>query len=254
MQFRKAAVAALLLLAPAVGQSQTTATDDSLRRDIEALKEGQKAIQKDLDEIKRLLQGQARAAAADALPAAPISIAGDPVKGDKGARIALIEFSDYQCPFCGRYAKEVMPQLLDDYVKTGKVKYVFQDMPLEFHKNAFKAAEAAHCAGDQGKFWEMHDRLFQNQAELAVELLPAHAKALGLDEAKFQQCLDSGKFAAEIKQDIAQAATAGISGTPSFLLGVVQPGEGRVKVTRKLVGAKPYAEFKAAVDSLLANP
>jgi protein-disulfide isomerase len=246
-------LAVLIWLAPSVGRGQTSATDDQTRRDIETLKEGQKAIQKDLEEIKRLLQGLQGRAAADALPREPISIAEEPTKGDQNARIALIEFSDYQCPFCGRYTKEVLPQLEDEYVKTGKVKYVFQDLPLDFHKNAFKAAEAAHCAGEQGKFWEMHDLLFQNQTALAPEQLATHAKSLGLSEAAFQQCLDSGKFAAQIRQDIAEAGTVGITGTPTFFIGLVQPGDGRVKVVKKLVGAKPYAEFKSAFDSLLTT-
>jgi len=248
-----AALTVLMCLAPSVGRGQASATDDQTRRDIEALKEGQKAIQKDLEEIKRLLQGLQGRAAADALPKDPINIAQEPTKGDRNARIALIEFSDYQCPFCGRYAKEVMPQLQDEYVKTGKVKYVFQDMPLDFHKNAFKAAEAAHCAGDQGKFWEMHDLLFQNQTALDPEQLPVHAKSLGLSESAFSRCLESGKFAAQIRQDIAQAGTVGITGTPTFFIGLVQPGDGRVKVMKKLVGAKPYAEFKSAFDNLLTT-
>lgn len=248
-----AALAVLVCLAPSVGRAQTSAPDDQIRREIEALKEGQKAIQKDLEEIKRLLQGLQGRAAADALPREPISIAQEPVKGDQNARIALIEFSDYQCPFCGRHTKDVLPQIEDEYVKTGKVKYVFRDLPLDFHKNAFKAAEAAHCAGAQGKFWEMHDLLFQNQAALAPEQLATHAKSLGLGESAFQQCRDSGRFAAQIRQDIAEAGTAGITGTPTFLIGLVQPGDGRVKVVKKLVGAKPYAEFKSAFDSLLTT-
>jgi len=131
------------------------------------------------------------------------------------------------------------------------VKYVFHDLPLDFHKYAFKAAEAAHCAGEQGKFWEMHGLLFQNQTALAPEQLPGYAKNLGLREAAFQQCLDSGKFAAEIKTDVSEAGKVGISGTPTFLVGIVQPGDGRVKVVKKLVGAKAYSEFKAALDSVL---
>jgi protein-disulfide isomerase len=223
-----------------------------MKRDIEALKDGQKAIQKDLEEIKRLLTSRA---AADALPKEPVSIADEPFKGDRAAKVAVIEFSDFQCPFCGRYTKEILPQLDTEYVQTGKVKYVFRDFPLEFHKNAFKAAEAAQCAGAQGKFWEMHDRLFSSQTALAPEDLVGHAKAIGLQETEFQQCLDSGRFAAQIKKDIAEGGTVGVSGTPTFLVGLVQPGDGRVKVVKKLVGAKPYAEFKAAVDSLLtANP
>jgi protein-disulfide isomerase len=256
MRPERAGVAVLVLILSAsgssIGSAQTPAGDDQMRRDIEALKEGQKAIQKDVEEIKRLLQS--RAAAADALPKEPISIANEPSKGDGKAKVAVIEFSDYQCPFCARYSKGAYAQIEDDYIETGKVRYVFRDLPLPFHKQAFKAAEAAHCAGEQGKFWEMHDFLFQNQAALAPEQLPGHAKSLGLDETKFQKCLDSGKFAADIKKDVADAGTVGISGTPTFLIGVVQPGDGRVKVVKKLVGAKPYEEFKAAIDGMLAAP
>jgi protein-disulfide isomerase len=248
---RRVSTILVALLACASAAGAQTAADEQMKKDIEALKDGQKAIQRDLDEIKRLLQG-ARPVA-DALPRDPVSIADQPSKGEPKATVALIEFSDYQCPFCGRYTKDTWPQIESEYVSTGKIKYVFRDMPLEFHKNAFKAAEASHCAGEQGKYWEMHALLFENQAALAPEQLGGYAKSLGLKEAAFQQCLDSGKFAAEIRKDMADASTAGITGTPSFLVGIVQP-DGRVKIARKLVGAKPYAEFKAAFDSLLAAP
>jgi len=132
------------------------------------------------------------------------------------------------------------------------VKYVWRDLPLDMHPNAQKAAEAANCAGAQGKFWEMHDRLFANQQTIAAADLPKHAEALQLNVGEFQKCLDSGRFAADIKNDIDAGNNAGINGTPTFLIGTVQPN-GTVKVTKKLVGAKSYAEFKAAIDSLL-NP
>ena len=245
-----AVVLGLLFWASATASAQTA--DEQMKKDIEALKEGQQAIQKDLAEIKRLLQS--RPAAADALPRDPIAIASEPFKGSGTARVALIEFSDYQCPFCGRYTKEILPQIRTNYVDTGKIKYVFRDMPLSFHKNAFKAAEAAHCGGAQGKFWEMHDALFANQTALDPEQLATYAKTVGLNEAQFQQCLESGKFAGEINKDVADAGAAGISGTPTFLVGLIQPGDGRVKVVKKLVGAKPYDEFKAAIEGLLATP
>ena len=221
MRFPSAASAALavvMCLAPSVARSQTSATDDQTRRDIEALKEGQKAIQKDLEEIKRLLQGLQGRAAADALPKEPLSIAQEPTKGDRNARVALIEFSDYQCPFCGKYTKEVMPQLQDEYVKTGKVKYVFQDMPLEFHKNAFKAAEAAHCAGDQGKFWEMHDELFRNATMLHRDALHAHAASVGLDIVRFGIDIDDPAITARIERDIASGRESVVRGTPAFFV------------------------------------
>jgi protein-disulfide isomerase len=244
------AVLGLVLCATPRGSAQSA--DAKVRQDNEALKAGQEAIQKDIAEIKRLLQS--RPAAADALPRDPIAIASDPFKGSGTARVAVIEFSDYQCPFCGRYAKDVLPQIRTEYVDTGKIRYVFRDMPLSFHKQAFQAAEAAHCAGAQGKFWEMHDTLFQNQSALAAEQLPTHARAVGVDDARFQQCLESGQYASEINKDVADAGAAGITGTPTFLVGVIQPGDGRVKVVKKLVGARPYEDFKAAIDSALGEP
>lgn len=126
------------------------------------------------------------------------------------------------------------------------------DFPLAMHKNAFKASEAGLCAGDQGKFWEMHDRLFANQQTLNPEDLIKHAEALGLDAAKFKECLDSGKHAADIKKVMAEGAKAGITGTPAFLLGFVQP-DGKVKAVKKISGAQPYNAFKDAIDGLLSS-
>ena len=147
-----------------------------------------------------------------------------------------------------------MPQIEKEYIKTGKLKYVALDFPLEsIHKNAFKAAEAARCASDQGKFWEMHDRLFANQQALAPNNLPQHAQAIGLDVPKFQQCLDSGKYAATVRKDLAEGQKAGITGTPAFLLGVTVPNDPMVKVIRVLKGAQPYTSFKDAIDSLLSS-
>ena len=253
---RQALTGSVMAIGIALWASSTalaqTAADEQTKKDIEALKAGQLAIQKDLAEIKRLLQS--RPAAADALPKEPIAIAaGEPTKGDRSAKVAVIEFSDYQCPFCSRYSRDTLPQITTDYIDTGKIRYVFRDLPLSFHKQAFKAAEAAHCAGAQGKFWEMHDALFQNQSALAPEQLAAHGRTLGLEESAFQECLTSGRFAADVNKDIADAGAVGITGTPAFLVGIVQP-DGRVKVVKKLSGAKPYAEFKAAIDGALGGP
>jgi protein-disulfide isomerase len=252
-RFAIAICALAFLLFPLMAAAQTTQSDD-LKKSIDSLNDTQKAILKELQDIKKLLANPPAARpAADALPTAPISVTGEPFKGPANAKVAVIEFSDFQCPFCGRYDKDTYPQLLKEYVDTGKIKYVWRDYPLSFHPNAQKAAEAAHCAGEQGKFWDMHDRLFANQQNIAAADLPKHAEALQLNTSMFQQCLDSGRYAADIKKDIDLANSAGISGTPSFLIGTVQPN-GSVKVTNKLVGAKPYAEFKSAIDKLLSPP
>lgn len=271
-----ATVLALGLSHAGSGLAQTSKEASELKREIEALKAGQVAIQRDLAEIKNLLlqrevqnlrdQLQARPGAAATAPAqapAPgaaqetltvVSIDGGAVKGDANAKLTLVEFTDYQCPFCSRHYRDTMPQLIKDYVDTGKVKYVLREFPLEsIHPLAFKASEAALCAGDQGKYWEMHSRLFTNQNALAAAQLPGHADAVGLDAGKFKSCLDSGKFAAKVRKDLGDAQKAGATGTPTFFLGRTDPNGKEVKSVRKMVGAQPYAAFKDAIDTLLAQ-
>ena len=134
------------------------------------------------------------------------------------------------------------------------MKYVLRDLPLEaIHPFAMKAAEATHCAGEQGKYWEMHDRLFANQRELSRPDLTKHATALGLNAATFDQCLDSGKTAARIRKDIADAEKVQANGTPTFFIGLTDGSGNQFKGTR-MVGALPYASFKEAIDKLLAAP
>ena len=131
---------------------------------------------------------------------------------------------------------------------------MFHDFPLEqLHPNAFKASEAARCAGNQGKYWEMHETLFKNQAALEANKLPEYAKTAGVDVDKFKQCLEGGKEAAKIRSDQAEGRKAGISGTPGFFVGVMQPDQKTVKTMRFINGAQPYANFKEAIDSALAD-
>ncbi len=257
-----AAVVALCFFYSDLGFCQSSKELNELRREIEALKAGQTAIQKDLAEIKGLLILQARQAPALAPTQPPgptpenptvVSIEGGAIKGEKNAKVTLVEFTDYQCPFCSRHFRDTMPQIDNDYVKTGKIRYVLREFPLEaIHPLAFKAAEAANCAGDQGKYWEMHDRLFGNQNALAAEQLPRHAQAVGSDAAKFKSCLESGKYAAKVRKDMADAQKAGVTGTPTFFIGLTDPMGSEIKAVRKIVGAQNYAAFKAAIDTLLA--
>jgi protein-disulfide isomerase len=267
------ALLAISLFNCAYGFSQTSKELSEIKQEINALKTGQLEIQKDLLEIKNLLLQKELQAARDALQGRPaaapaqaqapaqapaqltsLNIDGAPFKGDKNAKVTLVEFTDYQCPFCSRHFRETMPQIDTDYVKTGKVKYVLKEFPLEsIHPNAFKASEAANCAGEQGKYWEMHDRLFSNQNALAAQQLPSHGEAVGLDAGKFKDCLESGKYASKIRKDLADAQNAGATGTPTFFLGMTDPKSAEVKTLKKLVGAQPYAAFKDAIDSLIAT-
>jgi protein-disulfide isomerase len=246
-------VLALLALACAPpGFAQSNEELKSLRKDLEDLRRGQAQIQQELQEIKLLLRGRAQAAAER--PTMVLSIKDEPFKGVKDARLTLVEFSDYQCPFCARHVRETLPQIERDYVATGKLKYVFRNFPIEsIHPQAFKAHEAANCAGEQGKFWAMHDRLFANQQALGPNDLPAHARSVDLDLAKFQQCLDGGKQASRIRGDLAEGQKAGIQGTPTFFLAITEPDHSKVTAVRVIKGAQPYAAFKEAIDSLLSG-
>ena len=144
-----------------------------------------------------------------------------------------------------------MPKLDEEYIKAGKLRYVVRDLPLEsIHRQAFKAAEATHCAAEQGKFWELHDRLFVNQQTLDRPDLSAHARALGLDGPAFDRCVDSGKYAERVRKDVNEAQRLGISGTPTFLVGVLNGGE--LKGARVIRGAQPYPSIKAVIDEVLS--
>ena len=146
-----------------------------------------------------------------------------------------------------------MPQIEKDYIETGKVKYIVLDFPLEsMHPQAFKAAEATHCAQEQGAFWPMHARLFAHQRALGPEDLVRHADALKLEVSQFQQCLESSKYAAAIRQDMTEGRKAGVTGTPAFFLGLTEPNGSKVTVVQALQGAQPYVQFQEAIESLLA--
>jgi protein-disulfide isomerase len=160
-----------------------------------------------------------------------------PAKGPEGAPITIVEFSDFQCPFCSK-ANASVDEVMKAY--EGKVRVVFRHFPLSFHAEAPKAAEASLCADDQKKFWEYHDKLFANQSALKVDDLKKHAADLGLDTARFNECLDSGKKAETVKKDMADGEKVGVTGTPAFFINGVM-----------LSGAVPAEEFKSIIDAEL---
>ena len=182
---------------------------------------------------------------------AVINIDNNPFKGNKNAKIAVVEFFDFQCSFCLRHSREVLTRIEKEYISTGKIKYVFVDFPLAFHKQAFKAAEAALCAGEQDKYWEMHDQLFSNQKALEPKYLSEYAKTINLDMPKFQQCLDSAKFSEAVNKNITQGQRAGITGTPCFFVGYIDKDEpDKIKATKFIKGAQPYYQFQEGINEL----
>ena len=169
-----------------------------------------------------------------------VSIDDDAVKGDKDAPVTIIEFSDYECPFCARFYTQTYGQIQKEYIDTGKVKFVYRDFPLGFHQNAQKAAEAAECAGEQDKYFDMHDKLFENGVAGGVASFKQFAGQIGLNQGDFDNCLDSGEMADEVKKDMADGQSYGVQGTPAFF------------VNGKLIsGAQPFSAFQQAIDAEL---
>lgn len=170
-----------------------------------------------------------------------------PVLGKESAKITIVEFSDFQCPFCSRFFKESFPQIKKEYIDTGKAKLYFRHFPLDFHPAATPAALASECANEQNKFWEYHDKLFNEQEKISVQgqtpdqiktQLKTWAQELSLNTTQFNSCLDSEKYKNNVTTDTADGKTAGVSGTPTFYINGTQ-----------LVGAQPFASFKTALDA-----
>lgn len=185
------------------------------------------------------------------------SVDDDPVLGDKNAPVTIVEFSDYECPFCKRHFDQTFPQLVKEYIDTGKVKLVYRDFPLSFHDPmATKEAVAANCARKQGgdsKYFEYHDEVFtrtkSNGNGLSEADLTTIATDLGLNLSSFSSCLEDPTQTDEVKKDIADGSAAGASGTPTFVIGK-STSNGEIDGDL-VVGAQPYAAFQAVIDPLL---
>ena len=169
-----------------------------------------------------------------------VSIEDDPVKGSKDAPVTIVEFSDFQCPFCEKFFTQTLPLIEKNYIETGKVKLVYRDFPLKFHQYAQKAAEAAECGEEQGKFWEFHNKIYENQDTMNDESFRQYAKDLGLDMTEFNKCLDSGQMADEVSIDSKDGRSYGVTGTPTFFINGI-----------KVTGVRPYSAFQQIIDQEL---
>jgi protein-disulfide isomerase len=247
-----AAGVVFLMLATALPSPAQSPDITTLQTDVATLKKELEVVKRELQEIKSLLRERAGAPPAEAR-SVMLSIGDGPFKGAPDARVTLVEFTDYQCPFCARHQRDTVPRLQEAYIKTGKLKYVVRDFPLEsIHPAAVKAAEAAHCASDGGKFWEMHERLFANPRALGPADLVQHAQALGLDSQAFTRCLETGKYATRVRQAQAEGERAGVRGTPVFFLGLTEPSGEKITAVTTIGGAHPFARFEEAIEKLLA--
>ena len=182
-----------------------------------------------------------------------ISADNDPIIGNPDAPITIIEFSDFQCPFCARFYTQTLPLIHEEYIETGKVKLVFRDFPIQsIHPNAVPASVASECANEQGKFKEMHDMLFEKQSEWsreetanALSLFSQYATKIQLEQDTFDSCLINGKYIEEIKKDLDDGREYGVEGTPGFFVGNDQIGYVELR------GAQPFDSFKKVIDAQL---
>ncbi len=166
-----------------------------------------------------------------------------PVKGDPNAPVTIVEFSDFECPFCGQFYNDSYDQIVAEYIDTGKAKLYYRHLPLDFHPQARPAALASECANEQNKFWEYHDKLFESQAQFSAattDTFVTWATEIGINGDQFRTCLETEKYAANVDKDATDAAAAQASGTPTFYINGQQ-----------LIGAMPFASFKAIIDQEL---
>lgn len=232
-----AALAALVLAAtPACAQSSEL---EALRREVQALKE-------DLANLRSSI----------GRPRPIIDLTGAPQKGNPEALVALVEFSDYECPFCIRHFRETMPLLEKNYIETGKILYAFRDFPIDqLHPQAIRAHEAAQCVGSlqPAKFWDMHNQMFGAPAQHTPEALEASAVGLGIEAGAYRECIASGRTTPGIRATGEQASSFGANGTPAFFIGVIDKATNQVKITRAISGAVPFAQFAQALEAAIAQ-
>jgi len=184
-----------------------------------------------------------------------ISLDDDPIIGNPDAPITILEFSDFQCPFCARFYVQTLPAIKEEYIDTGKVNFVYRDFPIQsIHPNALPAAVASECANEQGKYWEYHDILFENQSSWAkldtntlISTFSEYANKVGLNQEQFDACLETGKYLEEIQQDLNDGRDYEVTGTPGFFIGNEKIG------FVKLSGAQPFESFKKVIDAQLGS-
>lgn len=226
-----ALAAVAILLAAGVGGFMT------LSSEIESLRESQRQLTAELAGMRK---------------SPVVDLAGVPWRGGRDAVVTLLEYSDYECPYCIRHFAVTMPQIEKNYIQPGRIRYAFRDNPVDqLHPQAIRAHEAARCAGDLGKYWEMHGRLFTGPGTHADEALVDHAGALGLPAADFKTCLESGRHTEDIRRTVAEASSFGANGTPAFFLGLRDPATDQIRLTRAITGAQPYEVFAQALEAML---
>ena len=215
-----------------------------LRREIQSMKKQIKVLQSDVTTLKNKVDSTVDKAAITSF-----DFKDGNILGDENAEIALVEFTDYQCPYCSRHAKGTFEKIKQIYIDTGILQYMVRDYPLSFHKQAESAAVAAACAAEQGKYWDMHKTLFENPGKVKQREFTLLAKQLGLNTNDFEKCLDDPEQLEDVRKDVALANNIGITGTPAFLIGRLK--EGKMIELKAMAGAQPFSSFSRVIDAMI---
>lgn len=237
-----------LLLTAAAGPAAVGAQDTITREQADTLI-------KEIRELRRAIDGlraPVRPAERPADENVRVDLTGVHVLGRADAPLTLVEFTDLECPYCRSFHVGAFERLKREYIDTGKLRFVSRDFPLDFHPNARPAALAVRCAGAQGKFWEMRHAVTLKAGALGPDVYVALARTLDLDVDKLSACIAAQTYGAEIDRDVAEGMSAGVTGTPSFVLGRTAPGPSLEGV--RIVGAQPYPAFDSRIKALLAPP
>ncbi|MDR4493774.1 MAG: thioredoxin domain-containing protein [Nitrospirales bacterium] len=235
--------------------SPSNLSEQAVLQQLEKMHNELKALRNDIGQLRKdflqLRQSLTSVVAPSPSPPQQVDVfLGDgQILGDSNANIGIVEFTDFQCPFCKRNHFEAFSKLQEAYIGTGKILYTVRDFPLAFHAHAKEAAVAARCAGELGQYWAMVHQLFENQKHLGSSLYPEQAKVLNLREKEFEDCLKDPKQVANVEKDLTYGKSIGVGGTPYFFIGRIE-GKKLVKAQR-ISGARPFSNFSTIIDSLL---
>jgi len=250
------AVTALCCLSLQLHSQQVEPTTDELRtlmEEVRGLKAQQEKMLEGMEEIKRLVLTSNNGSTSGDLPAVT-EVSGEMFRGEPSATVVIIEYGDFECVFCRRFENDTYPKIRDAYIRTAKVRYYFRDLPLQIHPFAMSSARAARCAMEQGQFWQMHDELLGGEPQLTAGDIDRHAKKIGLDVGKLDACIASDRYADTIRGSVQSAGKIGVKGTPTFLIGKLDPNGTTVTIRKSLRGNQPFDDFKAALDSVFGAP
>lgn len=235
--------------------SKSGATVESLEKQIAELREGQRVLMEELRQLRAEIQGSAPrkdvVPAEEPKPFVTLNVRGEPFRGSTNARVAVVVFSDFNCSHCAEFEREVYPRLEEQYLRTGKVRLLFRDLPDRNDADAMAKSEAARCAGEQGRFWDMHDVLYLDHSPYSAESSAKWISAIGIEAEPFRACMESHRYRDPIRRSIALADRMGIRGTPTFLIGTCDDSGMVIRSEEVFTGVEPIKKFQAILDRLL---